>query len=575
MEKNENTNVLIKVIGFCNDTLDMLRSGNIAWQEATVRVGKIATLTEKLAGIIPSKIYVLYKEFFDSFIQLSNKCFSLMELQKNIDVYRESMQLFVECLGEISNSLDDIYEICFCCGYEGEFVEDENQEKICPNCKSTSFDRGLIHFLMSANIKEAEEGFRMVNLSHHDCVKNWMSCYCPQVEYVIGDANGIVTVDGDIIVSSERIEIDGFCTHQIDYEEGFSVYVLSKKEEETFDFSWSCGPDMELCQEGPLVSVLMSCYNHEQFVEEAILSVINQSYKNIEFIISDDASPDNTAAIIKKYEKHYSKCIYFKENGGGRTNELKKYATGKYIAIMHSDDLWHKDKLALQVEYMESHPECGSCLSWCKYIDVNNNILEDNLFIQPNRSQDEWMRFFWEEGNALCNPSSLTRIEYFYDRDWIGITGRQLPDYFKWIDSVQKFDIHIITKELIYMRRYKLEGVENTSIESNKNTFNSHIEMGANWMLCLKNMEDDFFKYTFGRYFKNEKASSKEELLCEKYFMLLNHASPFVQNSAFMFYNEYYATIKDCMRDVYNYKLPDYRNDVRTKGLMDFFKNYI
>lgn len=574
MNKKEIKSILMKLMSICNNVLDMINRKEID-QKLSARIGAVTMSIEKLSVIIPEKLYVLYKDFLDSFVQLSKECGDFLRLQNNLDVYEESLNLFVECLGEISNSLDDVIEVCCCCGNEVQFADCADNKAHCPYCGATAYDRNLISFLICANIKDAEENFKVVNLAHSNCVSSWMSYYCPQVEYVVGNTSDLFSKEGDIIVSDVVLEIEGLCTHEIVCEGGVSLFVLTKYEGDDFDFSWKWELDEDLSKNGPVVSVLMSCYNHERFVEDAILSVINQSYKNIEFIISDDFSPDGTASIIKKYEKYYAKCIYFTENGGGRTNELKKYATGKYIAIMHSDDVWHVDKLAMQVEYMEKHPECGSCLSWCKYIDVNDNILEDNLFIQPNRCRTEWMRFFWEQGNALCNPSSLTRTEYFYDRDWIGITGRQMPDYFKWIDSVQKFDIHIITKELTYMRRYKLEGVENTSIESNQNTFNCHIEMGANWVLCLEGMEDEFFIDTFNQFFKNKKASSKEEIICERYFMLLNHASPFVQNSAFMYYNKNYALIKECMSEVYNYRLPDYRNDMRKKGLMEFLKEYI
>lgn len=123
----------------------------------------------------------------------------------------------------------------------------------------------------------------------------------------------------------------------------------------------------------------MSCYNHEQFVEEAILSVLRQSYKNIEFIVADDGSKDNSAEIMKKYSQYFAYEYYSKENTGGLYNTIKKQATGKYIALMNSDDIWEPDKIALQVEYMENHPECGVCLTWCKYVDENRNEIDDDI----------------------------------------------------------------------------------------------------------------------------------------------------------------------------------------------------
>ena len=572
MEKNDIICVLQKIMSAGADVLNELNLDTYEGYNNPSRIGAFVALIEKLPQIVPEKIYIAYKEFFESFKQLSDACANASVLKENINVYKDSMRLFIECIGEIINSLDDLYGTCCCCGYEGEFAEDKNLKKICPNCKSTPFDRGLILFLEDARIKEAEENFKVINTAHNDCVANWMKYYCPQVKYEIADINAIHKGLGDVIVSSEPIEIQGLYTHQIGVGEDLSVYVLYNSDEENLDFSWKWELDKELCEHGPLVSVIMPCYNHEQFVADAIGSVINQSYKNIEFLIADDGSSDKTPEIMRRYEKFYTKSMYFKDNAGGRMRELKDCVTGKYVALMHSDDIWHKDKIAMQVDYLEKHPECGTCLTWCRNVDQYGNDLPDQLFIQPNRGREEWMRFFWENGNALCNPSVLTKKELYIDKTWQGITGRQLPDFFKWVDVVQHNPIHIITKELTYMRRYQLEGLENTSIESNANSLNVHIEMGVNWPFCLRDMDDEFFINTFRDKFIHKNATTREELLCEKYFLLLNHISPFVQNGALYFFNDFYDEMKECLKEKYNYAIKEYRADARTKGLMDFLK---
>ena len=75
------------------------------------------------------------------------------------------------------------------------------------------------------------------------------------------------------------------------------LYVLTKSEDVSLSFEEEISINEKLCNEGPLVSVILPCYNHEKFVAEAIESVINQSYKNIEIIVMDDASTDNTASV--------------------------------------------------------------------------------------------------------------------------------------------------------------------------------------------------------------------------------------------------------------------------------------
>lgn len=110
-------------------------------------------------------------------------------------------------------------------------------------------------------------------------------------------------------------------------------------------------------EETSMVSIVTPVYNAERFLEETILSVLNQTYKKFELILVNDCSKDNSINIIRKFmEKDYRiKCIDLKENGGAaRARNIGiNSAKGKYLAFIDSDDLWEKDKLEKQVGFME------------------------------------------------------------------------------------------------------------------------------------------------------------------------------------------------------------------------------
>ncbi len=346
------------------------------------------------------------------------------------------------------------------------------------------------------------------------------------------------------------------------------LYALTKEAGGSLNLEEKVTVDEMLCREGPLVSVIMSCYNHEPFVAAAIESVINQSYKNIEFIVADDASSDHTANIMKKYSSHYAKEIYFEENYGGRSEYLQQFATGKYIALMHSDDVWEKDKLALQVAYMEQHEECGACLTWCMYTDENLEEMEETTFLKMNRSSSQWMNYFWKHGNVLCNPSSLTRRE-------TAVNVRknpcsQLPDFFKWVDIVQHSSIYIVPKVLIRMRRYSREGRVNTSAYTDENHMRSLIETGANWLYVIRDMESSFFRQAFGEMMIHPEADTEEEIKCEKFFLMLNHSNVFIQHSAMCYFSEIFDEVKECMEEKYHYSYKELRRDSMEKGIAPF-----
>jgi glycosyltransferase involved in cell wall biosynthesis len=117
----------------------------------------------------------------------------------------------------------------------------------------------------------------------------------------------------------------------------------------------------------PIVSVLMTAYNREQFIAEAIESVIASTFKDFELIIVDDCSQDNTVAIAKKYESLDSRVkVYVNEKNLGdypNRNKAASYAVGKYLKYLDSDDLMADDCLLVMVSEMDKHPECAFGIS--------------------------------------------------------------------------------------------------------------------------------------------------------------------------------------------------------------------
>ncbi len=102
-----------------------------------------------------------------------------------------------------------------------------------------------------------------------------------------------------------------------------------------------------------LVSVIIPVYNSEKFIKETLNSVLNQTYKNIEIIIINDCSIDNSENIIKSYCSKYKNIIYYKkqknEGVAVARNLALDIAKGRYVAFLDSDDLWEKEKVEKQI----------------------------------------------------------------------------------------------------------------------------------------------------------------------------------------------------------------------------------
>lgn len=131
-----------------------------------------------------------------------------------------------------------------------------------------------------------------------------------------------------------------------------------------------------------MVSVCCITYNQEEYIRDALEGFLKQKVNfNYEIIIHDDASTDNTTNILKEYEKKYPnkiRVIYEKENQyqkGKKVGILTyNYAKGKYVAICEGDDYWtDENKLQLQVDYMEKHPECTLCFHNAQVLDMADN----------------------------------------------------------------------------------------------------------------------------------------------------------------------------------------------------------
>ena len=136
-----------------------------------------------------------------------------------------------------------------------------------------------------------------------------------------------------------------------------------------------------------LVSVLLPNYNGEKHLEEAIDSVLGQTYANIELIIVDDGSSE-----YLKRGKHISYAL----------NQGLKYASGEYIARIDSDDIWEKDKLEKQITYMNEHQEVAACFTKISLIDGNGAHIEEkekdiyNLYQNlENKTQEDWVMYLF------------------------------------------------------------------------------------------------------------------------------------------------------------------------------------
>lgn len=137
----------------------------------------------------------------------------------------------------------------------------------------------------------------------------------------------------------------------------------------------------------PTVSVLIACYNHEQYIAACIESVLKQANANIELIVIDDGSRDNSYSIIRKLADEHGFYAERQINSGlTRTlNKMLSMATGKYICQFGSDDIMLPDKTEKQLTFMEANPAVAVCGGNAINIDSVGAVLAKRQKLPPLR----------------------------------------------------------------------------------------------------------------------------------------------------------------------------------------------
>ena len=231
------------------------------------------------------------------------------------------------------------------------------------------------------------------------------------------------------------------------------------------------------------ISVLMSVYNGEDYLNEAIDSILNQTYKDFEFIIVNDGSTDNSEKIINTYKDQ--RIRYIKRENGGLSAALNTglfMANGKYIARMDADDISRKDRLEKQLAFMESNTEIVALGSGITYIEENGA----QIFSYVNKMSPEEIKDNILKRCPIAHPTA------FYRKD----VAINCGGYYEKIK--QYFEDHLLFKKMLaygslfnlneFLLYYRL--VPN-SITSNKEFKNSYLAIRQRTLISEEITDED------------------------------------------------------------------------------------
>ena len=228
----------------------------------------------------------------------------------------------------------------------------------------------------------------------------------------------------------------------------------------------------------PSITVLMPVYNGFKYLDEAMKSILNQTFQNYEFIIIDDGSTDDSVKIIKSYDDNRIRLVE-NRNNLGQSETLNKglsLTRGKYIARMDQDDISMPERLKKQFEFMENNSDVDVCGSWLQLMGKYNGILE-------LETKSEKIKINLLTNENLAHPTVMIRNRTLvkYDLNY-NPAYSVAQDYDLWVRMFEFCSFANIPEALIKYRMHDNQNSkklgEQNSAEGNKVLTNLLIKMG-------------------------------------------------------------------------------------------------
>lgn len=282
----------------------------------------------------------------------------------------------------------------------------------------------------------------------------------------------------------------------------------------------------------PKVSVIIPAYNKAAFTVKTVESVLAQTYNNLEIIVVDDGSTDQTRSLLAPYQGriHY----IYKKNGGACSarNYGLKIANGEYVGFLDCDDLYLRDKIARSVEFLEKNPDCGFVHTGVDLIDTHDRIV--GRFVYAKATRMEWLAPFLIMENFVSNPTVVVRRDCF--------------------ETVGNFDVNIFTPA----------------------DWDLWIRLAEHYKAGFINAPLSRYRVTDNFIFNKLEISQKEETyVIEKFFQRNVHFQTSMKQKAMsalhLRYAQYYFLKNDCPRLKKEFFLALKFNPFNLKAVLFFF----
>ncbi len=265
------------------------------------------------------------------------------------------------------------------------------------------------------------------------------------------------------------------------------------------------------------VSAIITAYNSEDFVAEAISSVLEQTCPVDEIVVVDDGSTDHTRDIVEQFSQSGVRYIYQENQGpGAARNSGIQETSGELLAFLDADDVWLKDKIKMQLEFLSEHPEVAlvSGFAWWW------NMIEDDRFISGEVSKSiESLRRDIMVHNKIGNPSRVMLRRSVFSK--VGVFDKNIrwgQDWDLWIRIITRYNAAILpTPVIVYRwhaknlshtsrweRLYSYWDVSRRAIQSNHSGWQRSLVMLRSWSL---------FTHRRAKYLIRQKGPRRQQIV--------------------------------------------------------------
>jgi len=216
----------------------------------------------------------------------------------------------------------------------------------------------------------------------------------------------------------------------------------------------------QIKKETPLVSVCIPTYNAEKTVANTLRSIIDQTYENLEILVVDNASSDNTLSVVNEFKDPRIKIYKNEVNLGGEGNFTRciELARGEYTAIFHSDDIYTPDMVQKQVESFRTNKNICAVSTMAKYIDEHDQVSGESAIPSELKNKDVYnfediFISILENGNFLICPSFMVKTGIYKELSpFNGKDFRTSADLDMWFRILKEGPVLILKEHLMNYR---------------------------------------------------------------------------------------------------------------------------